>query len=137
MIVLNVPVPEIKEEWGYYQYLNKCIEFSQEGFCHRNLHCSVTKRLVVYPKCETKYVSHEGREETIYVLNGTGEANLCGVNVPLPEGSCTEIGVGDRHSIRNRGRGNLEIIEIWIPGGKCFLAEEDEIETEQTNIEVV
>jgi len=128
VIVLNVPIQKIETEYGYYQYLNKCYEFSQEGCCVRNTHCSLTKLLVLRSKCSTPYVAHEGHEETWYILSGTAEATLCGVNVPLSSGSCIEIGCGDLHSLRNVGRGDLEVLEIWVPAGVMMLSEDDIVE---------
>ena len=125
MIVLNVPVPKIEEEWGYYQYLNRCLEFSQKDKCCFNLHCSITKLLIIKPNYSTEYVAHEGHEETIYVLNGTGEVTLCDITIPLPTGMCIEVGCLDKHSIKNIGRGDLEVLEIWVPAGKCILSEDD------------
>lgn len=58
---------------------------------------------------------HGGADQWLYVVSGTGEAVVNGERVPLREGTLVLIQRGDRHEIRNTGRGPLRTLNIYVP----------------------
>jgi len=58
---------------------------------------------------------HRGAEQWIYVVAGTGLAIVDGSRRTLREGSLLVIECGERHEIRNTGRGLLKTLNFYSP----------------------
>lgn len=58
---------------------------------------------------------HRGADQWLYVVAGTGAAVLRGRRVPLRPGTLLLIERGDRHEIRNTGRGLLRTLNVYVP----------------------
>ena len=58
---------------------------------------------------------HRGADQWLYVVAGTGTATLKGRRVPLGPGTLLVIERGDRHQIKNTGRGLLRTLNIYVP----------------------
>lgn len=58
---------------------------------------------------------HGGADQWLYVTEGTGAAIVNGHKIELQAGSLVLIEAGDRHEIRNTGRGLLKTINIYLP----------------------
>ena len=58
---------------------------------------------------------HDGADQWLFVVSGTGVARVNERSVPLREGSLLLIEHGDRHEIRNTGRGRLTTLNFYVP----------------------
>jgi mannose-6-phosphate isomerase-like protein (cupin superfamily) len=58
---------------------------------------------------------HSGADQWLVVLEGTGSATINGRKVALRPGRIVLIEAGDRHEIRNTGRGLLKTVSIYLP----------------------
>jgi len=58
---------------------------------------------------------HRGADQWLYVVSGTGAAVLRGRRVPLRPGTLLLIERGDRHEIKNTGRGVLRTLNVYVP----------------------
>lgn len=58
---------------------------------------------------------HAGADQWLFVIDGTGLAIVEGARRSLRRGSLLFIGRGERHEIRNTGRGNLVTIDFYSP----------------------
>lgn len=58
---------------------------------------------------------HRGSDQWLYVLAGTGTALVNGKRYPLRAGTLMFIERGDRHEIKNSGRGLLRTLNIYVP----------------------
>jgi mannose-6-phosphate isomerase-like protein (cupin superfamily) len=58
---------------------------------------------------------HRGADQWLYVVAGTGTAVVNGRRFALARGKLLLIEHGDRHQIRNTGRGQLRTLNIYVP----------------------
>jgi mannose-6-phosphate isomerase-like protein (cupin superfamily) len=58
---------------------------------------------------------HRGADQWLLVVSGTGEARINGRRYPLGPMSLVLIEHGDRHEIRNTGRGLLKTLNFYVP----------------------
>ena len=58
---------------------------------------------------------HDGADQWLFVVSGTGVAHVNDRRVALRAGSLLLIEHGDRHEIRNNGRGRLTTLNIYVP----------------------
>ena len=58
---------------------------------------------------------HRGADQWLYVVAGTGAALMKGRRVPLRPGTLLLIERGDRHEIKNTGRGLLRTLNVYVP----------------------
>ena len=58
---------------------------------------------------------HRGADQWLFVLSGTGEARINDRRYPLRPMSLVLIEHGDRHEIRNTGRGLLKTLNVYAP----------------------
>ena len=58
---------------------------------------------------------HRGADQWLYVLSGSGNASVNGKAYALRAGSLILIERGDRHEIRNTGRGPLRTLNVYVP----------------------
>ena len=58
---------------------------------------------------------HRGADQWLIVTEGTGAAIINGRKLPLKAGTIVLIEAGDRHEIRNTGRGLLKTVNIYLP----------------------
>jgi len=58
---------------------------------------------------------HRGSDQWLYVVAGTGAAVVNGRRYPLRAGTLVLIERGDRHEIRNTGRGPLRTLNVYVP----------------------
>jgi mannose-6-phosphate isomerase-like protein (cupin superfamily) len=58
---------------------------------------------------------HRGADQWLYVVAGRGVARLGRRRVPLGPGTLLLIERGDRHEIRNTGRGLLRTLNVYVP----------------------
>jgi mannose-6-phosphate isomerase-like protein (cupin superfamily) len=58
---------------------------------------------------------HRGSDQWLYVVAGTGEAIIGKRRHPLHAGTLLLVERGDRHQIRNTGRGLLRTVNIYVP----------------------
>ena len=58
---------------------------------------------------------HDGADQWLFVVSGTGVAHVNGRRVALRAGSLLLIEHGDRHEIRNDGRGRLVTLNFYVP----------------------
>lgn len=68
---------------------------------------------------------HRGADQWLYVVSGTGVANVEGERVELREGTVVLIGRGERHEIRNTGHALLKTLNVYVP--PAYTAEGDEL----------
>jgi mannose-6-phosphate isomerase-like protein (cupin superfamily) len=60
---------------------------------------------------------HSRADQWLFVLRGVGVARINGKAYRLRKGSLFLIEHGDRHEIRNTGRGRLETLNFYVPPG--------------------
>ena len=60
---------------------------------------------------------HHGADQWLFVVGGMGTAIVNGKRYPLRAGSLMLIEAGDRHEIRNTGRGLLKTLNLYVPPG--------------------
>ncbi|HZP66314.1 MAG TPA: cupin domain-containing protein [Rudaea sp.] len=58
---------------------------------------------------------HVGADQWLFVVAGTGTAKIEGRRVALAPGVLLLIERGERHEIRNTGRGLLRTLNIYVP----------------------
>jgi len=58
---------------------------------------------------------HRGADQWLYVVAGTGAALVKGRRVPLRAGTLLLVEHGDRHEIKNTGRGLLRTLSVYVP----------------------
>jgi mannose-6-phosphate isomerase-like protein (cupin superfamily) len=58
---------------------------------------------------------HRGADQWLFVVAGTGTAVIKSRRVPLRPGTLLLIEHGDRHAIRNTGRGMLRTLNVYVP----------------------
>jgi mannose-6-phosphate isomerase-like protein (cupin superfamily) len=58
---------------------------------------------------------HRGADQWLYVIAGTGRALVNGRSYPLRAGSLMLIEKGDRHEVKNTGRGLLKALNVYVP----------------------
>ncbi len=58
---------------------------------------------------------HRGADQWLFVVAGSGEAVVNGRHYPLRAGTLLLIQRGDRHEIRNVGKGPLRTVNIYVP----------------------
>jgi len=58
---------------------------------------------------------HRGADQWLYVVDGTGRASVEGRRVALKPGVLLVIERGERHEIRNTGRGLLKTLNFYSP----------------------
>lgn len=58
---------------------------------------------------------HRNADQWLYVESGKGEARINGHAYPIQAGSLVLIQRGDRHEIRNTGRGSLRTLNFYVP----------------------
>ena len=58
---------------------------------------------------------HRGADQWVYVVAGSGLAIVDGARRRLREGSLLVIERGERHEIRNTGRGLLKTLNLYTP----------------------
>ena len=58
---------------------------------------------------------HRGADQWLYVVSGSGVAVVNGERVELRTGTLLLIERGDRHEVRNTGRGLLRTINVYVP----------------------
>jgi mannose-6-phosphate isomerase-like protein (cupin superfamily) len=58
---------------------------------------------------------HRGADQWLFVVSGTGTAIGGGKRHPLRPGTLLLIGRGERHEIRNTGRGLLRTVNVYVP----------------------
>jgi mannose-6-phosphate isomerase-like protein (cupin superfamily) len=64
---------------------------------------------------------HEGVEEVYYVIDGAGEVRVGNETAPLVKGDAVPIRLGETHSFRNTGDGELEFMILGIATQKGVL----------------
>ena len=67
---------------------------------------------------------HRGADQWLYVVAGSGAAVVNGRRIALGRGKLLLIERGDRHQIRNTGRGLLRTLNIYVP--PAYTADGDE-----------
>jgi mannose-6-phosphate isomerase-like protein (cupin superfamily) len=68
---------------------------------------------------------HQGADQWLLVLEGTGTALVNGHKTSLKPGKILLIEAGDRHEIRNTGRTLLKTVSIYVP--PAYRDEENEL----------
>lgn len=58
---------------------------------------------------------HHGADQWLFVVSGTGKARINGRRYALKSGTLMLIERGDRHEIRNTGRGLLRTLNWYTP----------------------
>ena len=58
---------------------------------------------------------HEGADQWLFVVSGTGVATVNGRRHPLKANTLVLIEHGDRHEIRNTGRVRLVTLNVYVP----------------------
>jgi mannose-6-phosphate isomerase-like protein (cupin superfamily) len=58
---------------------------------------------------------HPGADQWLYVVGGSGIAQIKGQRYPLKAGTLLLIEHGDQHEIRNTGRGLLKTLNFYSP----------------------
>lgn len=58
---------------------------------------------------------HRGADQWLFVVSGTGVASIEGERRKLRAGSLLVIARGERHEIRNTGRGLLKTLNFYYP----------------------
>ena len=68
---------------------------------------------------------HDGADQWLFVLSGTGVATINGRRHPLRAMTLLLIEHGDRHEIRNTGGGLLKTLNLYVP--PAYTADGDEL----------
>lgn len=58
---------------------------------------------------------HRGADQWLFVLSGSGMAQVEGRRVPLKAGALLVIEKGERHEVRNTGRTLLKTLNFYYP----------------------
>lgn len=73
---------------------------------------------LVDPGCFVREHVHPDNEEVIFVLEGSGEALLDGVDkVPMVKGTCIFLGRGRAHRFEASAHGPMTFMWLMMPGG--------------------
>jgi mannose-6-phosphate isomerase-like protein (cupin superfamily) len=67
---------------------------------------------------------HQGADQWLYVVSGTGVAIVNGDRLELREGTLVLIQRGDKHEIRNTGSGPLKTLNVNVPPAYTGAGEE-------------
>ena len=59
--------------------------------------------------------NHQGADQWLFVLEGTGTAIINGHKKSLNAGTMVLIEAGDHHEIRNTGRSLLKTVSVYLP----------------------
>ena len=100
---------EVYRPWGHYDAIDRGDKYQ-------------VKRISVKPGGKLSLQMHHHRAEHWVVVSGVAEVTRGGSTFILRENESTFIPVGERHSLRNPGESDLEIIEIQ---SGAFLSEDD------------
>lgn len=95
--------------WGYFENLIEEKTYK-------------VKRLIVRPGQKISFQFHNYRDEKWFAIKGKGLVYIEGKKLECKKGSSFEIIKGQKHSIENTGKINLEIIEIQF--GKKVIEED-------------
>jgi mannose-1-phosphate guanylyltransferase len=95
--------------WGHYDAIDRGEKYQ-------------VKRISVKPGGKLSLQTHRHRAEHWVVVSGVAEVTRGGSNFLLRENESTFIPVGERHSLRNPGACDLEIIEVQ---SGAYLSEDD------------
>jgi mannose-6-phosphate isomerase-like protein (cupin superfamily) len=71
--------------------------------------------MTIPPGGEVGAEVHEGVEQTLFFLSGTGKAILDGVESPVGEGDVCVVTPGTNHNFVNTGAEDLKIYTIYAP----------------------
>lgn len=104
----------VTKPWGWYESLATGPRYQ-------------VKRIRVWPACKLSLQSHIHREERWTVVRGTANATVGTEITMLTEGCSIFIGKMQRHRLENRGKIDLELIEIQMGD---YLGEDDIIRYE-------
>jgi len=85
--------------WGRYEIL-------QESDSHK------VKCIWVHAAKRLSYQRHEKRSEHWFIVSGTGQVTLNGVESIVESGKTVDIAIGDLHRIENIGVDDLIFIEV-------------------------
>jgi mannose-6-phosphate isomerase-like protein (cupin superfamily) len=81
-----------------------------------NTHAQAAEMVIPPGDCEGGPDNvHRGADQWMFVVSGTGVAIVNRKRYPLREGSLVLIERGDRHEIRNTGRGLLKTLNVYVP----------------------
>ena len=58
---------------------------------------------------------HQGADQWLFVVSGTGEAVVNGRRIELRDGTLMLIQRGDIHEIRNTGKEPLRTLNVYVP----------------------
>jgi mannose-6-phosphate isomerase-like protein (cupin superfamily) len=58
---------------------------------------------------------HRGADQWLYVVSGAGSAVVNGRRFALRPGTLVLIERGDRHEVKNTGRGVLRTLNVYVP----------------------
>ena len=58
---------------------------------------------------------HQGADQWLFVVSGTGEAHVNGERIELRSGTLLLIQRGDAHEIRNTGEEPLRTLNVYVP----------------------
>ena len=97
--------------WGRYEVLQETTTYKVKTIC-------------VAPGKRLSYQRHAKRAEHWFIVQGTGEITIDGVNRPVSPGNTVDFGIGVLHRISNTG--DQEIIFVEVQTGSYF--GEDDIE---------
>jgi mannose-1-phosphate guanylyltransferase len=100
---------EVYRPWGRYDAIDRGDKYQ-------------VKRISVKPGGKLSLQMHHHRAEHWVVVSGVAEVTRGGATFLLRENESTFIPVGERHSLRNPGESDLEIIEVQ---SGSFLSEDD------------
>ena len=68
---------------------------------------------------------HRGADQWLFVISGTGVATVKDRRYALRAGSLMLIERGDRHEVRNTGRGLMKTLNVYVP--PAYDSEENEL----------
>ena len=101
-----------KRPWGTFE----CIIPSLQNY--------QVKRLVVLPGQCTSLQKHKHRAEHWYVVEGSGEAIVGNLKIPITRGSSVEIEKEEVHRLSCDASSSKSLVVIEIQIG-CYLGEDD------------
>lgn len=58
---------------------------------------------------------HQGSDQWLYVVSGTGAAIVDGKHHELRAGSLLLIERGEKHEIKNLGRSKMKTVNVYVP----------------------
>ncbi len=107
---------KVHRPWGWYDSLDEGEHFK-------------VKRILVKPGASLSLQKHQHRAEHWIVVKGTAEVTCGDTVMLLSENQSTYIPLGEVHRLANKGKADLEIIEVQ--SGK-YLEEDDIIRLQDT-----